>query len=329
MKHSPDPEAEQQCEEAQPSPDEAPDASEPAEDPDGRPKQHYGVRIEPFPTRNSNKDISFATFRVFKKFGYVSSIEIHGTDEGRFCLVFYRDDVGRDRALEGGPWVDLLKQAVSVSAYDGPETEGNVVFRPHTTKAATKTLMQFSKNATKTLFIKNLDSSLARGDLHLTFQAFGRILEVNVKKKFNEPSSSLAFIQYSDTLSVTRAIKSMNGTLLGNSAIMLSYAQPEPTNCVWIDGLKGVSQPYLLKLFSRYGPVALAALDSVHHKALVFFYEAEHAQKAVGAIKGQRLAGCFVAVDYANYECQTDFYCAMHSTEQDVAALYEYLMADQ
>lgn len=117
------------------------------------------------------------------------------------------------------------------------------------------------------------------------------------------------FGQYSDIVSVVKAMRKMDGEHLGNNRIKLGFGKSMPTNCVWIDGIAdSVTENYLSGQFSRYGVVSQVIIDRERKLALVSFEQIQYAQSAVKEMRGATLRGRKLQVDFASRECQEAFY---------------------
>ena len=65
-----------------------------------------------------------------------------------------------------------------------------------------------------------------------------------------------------------------------------------PANCVWLDGIASrVTEKFLGKQFSRFGPVNYAIIDRCRGLALVYFDTVDIAMHAVKDMRGRAVAG--------------------------------------
>ncbi|XP_063799964.1 msx2-interacting protein [Pseudophryne corroboree] len=258
-------------------------------------------------------------FHEFKKYGKVTSVQIHGVSEERYGLVFFRQQEDQEKALNASKAKLFFGMQIEVTAWVGPETESENEFRP-----LDERIDEFHPKATRTLFIGNLEKTTTHLDLHNVFQRFGEIVDIDVKKVNGVPQ--YAFLQYCDITSVCKAIKKMDGEYLGKNRLKLGFGKSMPTNCVWIDGLSsGVTEQYLTRHFSRYGPVLKVVYDRFKGMALVLYSEIEFAQASVKETKGRKIGGNIVKVDFANQESQLAFYGSMESSGQDIRDIYEII----
>ncbi|XP_008056263.2 msx2-interacting protein, partial [Carlito syrichta] len=284
------------------------------------PRKSFGIKVQNLPVRSTDTSLKDGLFHEFKKFGKVTSVQIHGTSEERYGLVFFRQQEDQEKALTASKGKLFFGMQIEVTAWVGPETESENEFRP-----LDERIDEFHPKATRTLFIGNLEKTTTYHDLRNVFQRFGEIVDIDIKKVNGVPQ--YAFLQYCDIASVCKAIKKMDGEYLGNNRLKLGFGKSMPTNCVWLDGLSSnVSDQYLTRHFCRYGPVVKVVFDRLKGMALVLYNEIEYAQAAVKETKGRKIGGNKIKVDFANRESQLAFYHCMEKSGQDIRDFYEMLI---
>uniref|UniRef100_A0AAR5QA79 RRM domain-containing protein n=1 Tax=Dendroctonus ponderosae TaxID=77166 RepID=A0AAR5QA79_DENPD len=166
---------------------------------------------------------------------------------------------------------------------------------------------EYNPKATRTLFIGNLEKDVTASDLRKHFDQFGEIIEIDIKKQ--GAVSSYAFCQYSDIVSVVKAIRKMDGEHLGNNRIKLGFGKSMPYNCVWIDGVvETVTEKYLMIQFEPFGAISKCIIDREKGQALVFYEHVSQAQMAVNKMRGFVLKNAKLQVDFASRECQECFF---------------------
>ncbi|XP_038677566.1 msx2-interacting protein isoform X7 [Scyliorhinus canicula] len=247
------------------------------------PRKSYGIKVQNLPVRSTDTSLKDGLFHEFKKYGKVTSVQIHGASEERYGLVFFRQQEDQEKAMNASKGKLFFGMQIEVTAWTGPgplaETESENEFRPLDDR-----IDEFHPKATRTLFIGNLEKTTTYGDLRNIFERFGEIVDIDIKKVNGVPQ--YAFLQYCDIASVCKAIKKMDGEYLGNNRLKLGFGKSMPTNCVWLDGLSSnITEQYLSRHFCRYGPV--------------------------------------LKVDFANRESQLAFYRSMEVSGQDIRDLYE------
>ncbi|KAE8594753.1 hypothetical protein XENTR_v10019784 [Xenopus tropicalis] len=228
------------------------------------PRKSFGIKVQNLPVRSTDTSLKDGLFHEFKKYGKVTSVQIHGVSEERYGLVFFRQQEDQEKALNASKGKLFFGMQIEVTAWVGPETESENEFRP-----LDERIDEFHPKATRTLFIGNLEKTTTHLDLHNLFQRFGEIVDIDVKKVNGVPQ--YAFLQYSDIGSVCKAIKKMDGEYLGNNRLKLGFGKSMPTNCVWIDGLSSnITEQYLTRHFCRYGPVV--KVDFANQESQLAFY---------------------------------------------------------
>ncbi|KAM8989964.1 msx2-interacting protein isoform 2-T2 [Ara ararauna] len=283
------------------------------------PRKSFGIKVQNLPVRSTDTSLKDGLFHEFKKYGKVTSVQIHGASEERYGLVFFRQQEDQEKALNASKGKLFFGMQIEVTAWIGPETESENEFRP-----LDERIDEFHPKATRTLFIGNLEKTTTYHDLRNIFQRFGGIVDIDIKKVNGVPQ--YAFLQYCDIASVCKAIKKMDGEYLGNNRLKLGFGKSMPTNCVWLDGLStNVTDQYLTRHFCRYGPVVKVVFDRLKGMALVLYNEIEYAQAAVKETKGRKIGGNKIKVDFANRESQLAFYHSMEKTGQDIRDFYEML----
>nr|XP_058922301.1 msx2-interacting protein isoform X2 [Kogia breviceps] len=184
------------------------------------PRKSFGIKVQNLPVRSTDTSLKDGLFHEFKKFGKVTSVQIHGTSEERYGLVFFRQQEDQEKALTASKGKLFFGMQIEVTAWIGPETESENEFRP-----LDERIDEFHPKATRTLFIGNLEKTTTYHDLRNIFQRFGEIVDIDIKKVNGVPQ--YAFLQYCDIASVCKAIKKMDGEYLGNNRLKVDFANRE------------------------------------------------------------------------------------------------------
>ncbi|XP_035242678.1 msx2-interacting protein-like isoform X2 [Anguilla anguilla] len=276
------------------------------------PRKSFGIKVQNLPVRSTDTSLKDGLFHEFKKYGKVTSVQIHGALEERYGLVFFRQQEDQEKALGASKGKLFFGMQIEVTAWNGPETESENEFRP-----LDERIDEFHPKATRTLFIGNLEKTTSYHDLLNIFQRFGDIVDIDIKKVNGAPQ--YAFLQYCDIASVCKAIKKMDGEYLGNNRLKLGFGKSMPTTCVWLDGLaSNITEQYLTRHFCRYGHVLKVVFDRLKGMALILYNNIEYAQAAVKETKGWKIGGNKIKVDFANQESQVAFYRSMQASGQDI-----------
>ncbi|XP_051980056.1 msx2-interacting protein-like isoform X1 [Xyrauchen texanus] len=281
------------------------------------PRRSFGIRVQNLPTRSTDTSLKDGLFHEFKKYGKVTSVQIHGASEERYGLVFFRQQEDQEKALNVSKGKLFFGMLIEVTAWNGPETESENEFRPLDGR-----IDEFHPKATRTLFIGNLEKTTNYQQLLDVFQRFGEIVDIDIKKVNGIPQ--YAFVQYSDIASVCKAIKKMDGEYLGTNRLKLGFGKSMPTACVWLDGLtSNITEQYLTRHFCRYGPVVKVVFDRLKGMALILYNNTDFAQAAVRETKGWKIGGNKIKVDFASQESQIAFYRSMQASGQDIHDFYD------
>ncbi|KAF4097184.1 hypothetical protein G5714_021192 [Onychostoma macrolepis] len=272
------------------------------------PRRSFGIRVQNLPTRSTDTSLKDGLFHEFKKYGKVTSVQIHGASEERYGLVFFRQQEDQEKALSVSKGKLFFGMMIEVTAWNGPETESENEFRPLDGR-----IDEFHPKATRTLFIGNLEKTTNYQQLLDVFQRFGEIVDIDIKRVNGVPQ--YAFVQYSDIASVCKAIKKMDGEYLGTNRLKLGFGKSMPTACVWLDGLtSNITEQYLTRHFCRYGPVVKVVFDRLKGMALILYNNTDFAQAAVRETKGWKIGGNKIKVDFASQESQMAFYRSMQAS---------------
>ncbi|XP_058981547.1 protein split ends isoform X2 [Musca domestica] len=264
---------------------------------DNRP---LAIRVRNLPARSSDTSLKDGLFHEYKKHGKVTWVKVVGQNAERYALVCFKKPEDVEKALEVSHDKLFFGCKIEVEPYQGYDVEDNE-FRPYEAE-----LDEYHPKSTRTLFIGNLEKEITASELRLHFECFGEIIEIDIKK---QGMSAYAFCQYSDIVSVVKAMRKMDGEHLGNNRIKLGFGKSMPTNCVWIDGIgEKISESHLQSQFSRYGAVSKVVIDRQRQLALVLYEQIQYAQTAVKEMRGATLRGRKLQVDFASRECQDAFY---------------------
>lgn len=266
---------------------------------DNRP---LAICVRNLPSRSSDTSLKDGLFHEYKKHGKVTWVKVVGQCSERYALVCFKKPEDVVKALEVSHDKLFFGCKIAVAPYQGFDVDDNE-FRPYEAE-----LDEYHPKATRTLFIGNLEKDITATELRKNFDCFGEIIEIDIKK---QGVNAYAFCQYSDIVSVVKAMRQMDGEHLGSTRIKLGFGKSMPTNCVWIDGVSDtVSENYLTQQFSRFGPVTQITIhrSEIKKMALVFFEQISYAQMAVKEMRGVTLRGRKIQVDFASRECQDAFY---------------------
>ncbi|KAL5280132.1 hypothetical protein ACFFRR_004235 [Megaselia abdita] len=274
---------------------------------DNRP---LAIRVRNLPSRSSDTSLKDGLFHEYKKHGKVTWVKVVGQNAERYALVCFKKPDDVDKALEVSHDKLFFGCKIDVEPYQGYDVEDNE-FRPYEAE-----LDEYHPKSTRTLFIGNLEKDITGNELRKHFEYFGEIIEIDIKK---QGMNAYAFCQYSDIISVVKAMRQMDGEHLGNNRIKLGFGKSMPTNCVWIDGVtEQVGENHIISQFGRYGTITKIVIDQKRSLALISYEQITFAQLAVKEMRGQRLVagGRKLQIDFASRECQDAFYEKLDKAQQ-------------
>lgn len=75
---------------------------------------------------NVDTSLKDGLFHEFKKFGKVTSVQIHGASEERYGLVFFRQQEDQEKALTASKGKLFFGMQIEVTAWIGPGKAGRV-----------------------------------------------------------------------------------------------------------------------------------------------------------------------------------------------------------
>lgn len=264
-------------------------------------RRPLAICVRNLPLRSSDTSLKDGLFHEYKKHGKVTWVKIVGQGSDRHAIVCFKKPEDVDKALEVSYDKLFFGCKIEVAPYQGYDVDDNEL-RPYEAE-----IDEFHPKATRTLFIGNLEKDVTASDLRKHFDQFGEIIEIDIKKQ--GAVSSYAFCQYSDIISVVKAIRAMDGEHLGNNRIKLGFGKSMPTNCVWVDGVTdSVNEKYLTLQFDSFGPITQVIIDRDKGQALIFYEQVITAQAAVNKMRGVNMRGRKMQVDFASRECQESFY---------------------
>ncbi|XP_063915832.1 protein split ends-like isoform X3 [Zophobas morio] len=263
-------------------------------------KRPVAIRVKNLPPRSSDTSLKDGLFHEYKKHGKVTWVKVVGQGSERYAIVCFKKPEDVEKALEVSYDKLFFGCKIEVEPYQGYDVEDNDL-RPYEAE-----IDEFHPKATRTLFIGNLEKDVTASDLRKHFDLFGEIIEIDIKKQ--GAVGSYAFCQYSDIVSVVKAIRAMDGEHLGNNRIKLGFGKSMPTNCVWVDGVVDVNEKYLRIHFEPFGSISKVHVDRDKGQALIFYEQVVGAQLAVNKMRGFSVKGSKIQVDFASRECQESFF---------------------
>ncbi|XP_025083037.1 protein split ends-like isoform X2 [Pomacea canaliculata] len=272
-------------------------------------RRPLGICITGLPARSSDSSLRDGLFHEYKKHGKVTSVQIITENGDRYAVVSFRKPEDAAKALEASQGKFFFGTKIKVSSHEGVKVEDGDIRTNETD------MDEYHPKATRTLFVGNLEKDTTVQDLLDKFSVFGEIIDVDIKRQ--GAASAYAFVQYTDIVSVVRALREMEGEHIGANKIKLGFGKSMPTNCVWIDNVAEIlHEKFLFRVFRRYGEITYLFIDRSKWRALVFFTNLDDSQYAVSEMRNRTLGKKKIMIDFASRECQNNFLDKMEKTGQ-------------
>ena len=81
----------------------------------------------------------------------------------------------------------------------------------------------------KSLFVGNLDSETTQEELRQLFEAYGQVMQIHIiRDRDSGLPRGFAFVEMTNAAEAETAIKALNGSILRDRTLSVSYARPRP-----------------------------------------------------------------------------------------------------
>ncbi len=81
----------------------------------------------------------------------------------------------------------------------------------------------------KSLFVGNLDSETTQEELRQLFEAYGQVMQIHIiRDRDSGLPRGFAFVEMTNAAEAEKAIKALNGSILRDRTLSVSYARPRP-----------------------------------------------------------------------------------------------------
>ncbi|KAF9415178.1 hypothetical protein HW555_007054 [Spodoptera exigua] len=250
----------------------------------GRP---LAICVRNLPTRSTDSSLKDGLYHEYKKHGKVVWVKVVGQNADRYAVVRFKKPSDVEKALEVSQDKLFFGCKISVAPHQSCDEDADSAKPYETDIDEYHPKMQ----ATRTLFIGNLEKDVTQQQLRDKFKHFGRIIEIDIKKG-SSGGAGYAFCQYASISSVVEAIRAMDGENVGGSRVKLGFGKPVATTCVWVDGLTEHTEKQVLSAVSRCGGATSVCVDRAAGAALEAFYEQLEKHGGSAALTGsERLSG--------------------------------------
>ena len=207
-------------------------------------------------------------------------------------------DMGGDVYRRRSPYGPRSAMKDGNSGYDVPRDAGNYYDKapPKDPKYASHYTAQHTppeddETATRTLFVGNLDYDVTADQLQSTFERYGYVEDVDVKRAA-AGSGAYAFIRFANLDMAFRAKVEMSGQTVGRHQCRIGYGKLIPSTCLWVGGIGPWLTPEALgRVFARHAAVQHVDWPAGKNYAYVVCASIDEARSVLVAMRGAPLGG--------------------------------------
>lgn len=158
--------------------------------------------------RSSDTSLKDGLFHEYKKHGKVVTVKVAGQGSDRVAIVRFKKAEDVDKALEVSRDKLFFGCKIEVTPWDSGLDLDDNEFRP-----LEADLDEYHPKATRTLFIGNLEKDVTAAELRASFETFGPIIEIDIKKQSQGSSAGTS----SSATAGGTVTSTISGTGSGNS----------------------------------------------------------------------------------------------------------------
>ena len=205
--------------------------------------------------------------------------------QGAGSLDFYNQGGGRN----SDHFQDSPRSSRDISFHNSPPVHS----RNHTLHSSKDTGVKNSgaivdPNATRTLFVGNLESDITERELRDLFGPYGRIESVDIKVQ-RAISTAYAFVKFFTITNAMNAKNDMHGRKYGNIKLKIGFGKGSPSAKVWVGNLTSFADLSEIRSeLDRFGLIRRVDYNNGDNHAFVHFDNLEAAQTAVSSLATYR-----------------------------------------
>ena len=157
--------------------------------------------------------------------------------------------------------------------------------------------------ATRTLFVGNLDYDISEPELQSVFKCYGKLQDIDIKRPLRGTGNAYAFVKFINLDMAHDAKVHMSGEYIGKFQCKIGYGKVSPTNCVWICGLgSAISLKIIESEFDRFGVIRNIDWQGNSNHAYVLYENTVAAAAACQLMRGFQFGGSKqrLRVDFAD-----------------------------
>ncbi|XP_068718026.1 RNA-binding protein 15-like [Montipora capricornis] len=146
--------------------------------------------------------------------------------------------------------------------------------------------------ATRTLFVGNLETSISSQELRRSFERFGAVLDVDIKRPARGQGNTYAFVKFADLDVAAKARVEMQGEIIGRNRVKIGYGKSQQTTRLWVGGLgQWTSIVELEREFDRFGAIRHIDYEKGDDHAYILYDSLDAASVAAREMRGFPLGG--------------------------------------
>ena len=143
-------------------------------------------------------------------------------------------------------------------------------------------------NATRTLFVGNLEYDITERELRDLFGPYGRIESVDIKSQ-RQTDSAYAFVKFFTITDAITAKNDIHGRQYGNYRLKIGFGKGNPSIKVWIGGISCFADlTEIRQELDRFGLIRKVEYVKGETHAMVHFDSMDAAQTAVNSLQDYR-----------------------------------------
>ena len=150
-------------------------------------RRPLAICVRNLPLRSSDTSLKDGLFHEYKKHGKVVTVKVAGQGSDRVAIVRFKKTEDVDKALEVSRDKLFFGCKIEVTPWDSGLDLDDNEFRP-----LEADLDEYHPKATRTLFIGNLEKDVTAAELRSSFETFGPIIEIDIKKQSQGGASGAA-----------------------------------------------------------------------------------------------------------------------------------------
>ncbi|XP_052073092.1 RNA-binding protein spenito-like [Mytilus californianus] len=148
------------------------------------------------------------------------------------------------------------------------------------------------ENATRTLFVGNLDYNISEQELKTVFGRYGTIEDTDIKRPQRGTGNAYAFIKFINLDCAHKAKVEQSGQYIGRFQCKIGYGKVTATTCLWVGGLGSwITHETLEQEFDRFGMINRIEWPRGKDYAYVLYDNLDAAQAACQEMRGAPMGG--------------------------------------